>query len=380
MSQAGSFYGLQVGSWPKIMLLLFCVSGLFTTLLVKAVIHEYLLKHFHFNEPCFLTLSLFIADVASTFPLPYRILTKKVTLKAPITSYLGISLILAAAKVLMNYASLRITFTTGVLFKSCNLIPVMIGNIIFLKKTPKPIEIMAVLLYIIGLTIISLGDKKSKNEFNLSGIFAISIALILKAIAANLEELVMSRCGAGQDELIAMLYSFSTFFMFILSIITGQLTAGIHRIINNASILYLVLWVVFLGAISVQFIFLTIKNFGSLLTDMLLSTRKVLTVCLSFFVFKDKKFTSLHAIALCFIAIGMSINIYEKTQSKKNKAKAIEEINEEDSDSFLEDKKYENSINNYKNKGKNIHNANEEEDEFLNTLNREKVVREREML
>ena len=132
MSQAGSFYGLQVGSWPKIMLLLFCVSGLFTTLLVKAVIHEYLLKHFHFNEPCFLTLSLFIADVASTFPLPYRILTKKVTLKAPITSYLGISLILAAAKVLMNYASLRITFTTGVLFKSCNLIPVMIGNIIFL--------------------------------------------------------------------------------------------------------------------------------------------------------------------------------------------------------------------------------------------------------
>ena len=374
MSQPGTFFGLQVGSWPKIWLLLFCVSGLFSTLLVKAVIHEYLLKHFHFNEPCFLTLALFIADVVSTFPLPYRILTKKVTLKTPVSAYLGISLILAVAKVLMNYASLRITFTTGVLFKSCNLIPVMIGNVIFLKKKPKLIEIIAVIIYIIGLTIISLGDKKSKNEFNLSGIIAISIALILKAIAANIEELVMSRSGAGQDELIAMLYSFGTFFMFILSIVTGQLTTGINRIANNTSILYLVLWVVCLGAISVQFIFLTIKNFGSLLADMLLSTRKVLTVCLSFFVFKDKKFTILHAIALCFIAVGMSINIYEKTQSKKNKAKMNEEFNEEENESFTSDKSIDN------NKNIDIRYNNEEEEGSPIAFKREKIIIGREIL
>lgn len=374
MSQPGTFYGLQVGNWPKIWLLLFCVSGLFTVLLVKAVIHEYLLKHFHFKEPCFLTLALFIADVASTFPLPYQILTKKVALKAPVTAYLGISLILAAAKVLMNYASLRITFTTGVLFKSCNLIPVMIGNIIFLKKKPKLIEIIAVIIYVIGLTIISLGDKKSKNEFNLSGIIAISVALILKAIAANLEELLMSRSGAAQDELIAMLYSFSTIFMLILSIVTGQLASGINRIANNTSILYLVLIVVFLGAISVQFIFLTIKNFGSLLTDMLLSTRKVLTVCLSFFVFKDKKFTSLHAISLCFIAVGMGINIYEKTQSKKNKSKLNDEFNEEENESFTNEKEISNKI-----KNSDLAYSSEEE-ELSNTFKRDKMVREREII
>lgn len=374
MSQPGTFYGLQVGNWPKIWLLLFCVSGLFTVLLVKAVIHEYLLKHFHFKEPCFLTLALFIADVASTFPLPYQILTKKVALKAPVTAYLGISLILAAAKVLMNYASLRITFTTGVLFKSCNLIPVMIGNIIFLKKKPKLIEIIAVIIYVIGLTIISLGDKKSKNEFNLSGIIAISVALILKAIAANLEELLMSRSGAAQDELIAMLYSFSTIFMLILSIVTGQLASGINRIANNTSILYLVLIVVFLGAISVQFIFLTIKNFGSLLTDMLLSTRKVLTVCLSFFVFKDKKFTSLHAISLCFIAVGMGINIYEKTQSKKNKSKLNDEFNEEEIESFTNEKEISNKI-----KNSDLAYSSEEE-ELSNTFKRDKMVREREII
>lgn len=377
MSQPGTFYGLQVGSWPKKWLLLFCVSGLFSTLLVKAVIHEYLLKHFHFNEPCFLTLALFIADVASTFPLPYHILTKKVTLKTPVSAYLGISLILALAKVLMNYASLRITFTTGVLFKSCNLIPVMIGNIIFLKKKPKLIEIIAVIIYIIGLIIISLGDKKSKNEFNFSGIIAISIALILKAIAANIEELVMSRSGAGQDELIAMLYSFSTIFMFILSIVTGQLTAGINRIVNNTSILYLVLCVVFLGAISVQFIFLIIKYFGSLLSDMLLSTRKVLTVCLSFFVFKDKKFTSLHAIALCFIAVGMGINIYEKTQSKKSKNKISEEFNEEENGSVTSEKS---SSNKNKIKNTDLIYTSEEEEEYTNAFKREKMVREREIL
>ena len=313
------FFGINLSKWSKPFLMAFCVIGLFSSLLIKAVIHEYLLKHYHFKEPIFLTLCLFITDVISTFPTPYLILKKEKELKAPLVYYIGISTILAIAKVLMNFASLRITYTTGVLFKSCNLIPVMLGNIIFLKKKPKLVEIFAVLLYVIGLTVISLGDKQVHNEFDLSGLIAISIAMILKAIACNLEEMMMSTYGASQDELIAILYSFSTIAMFFFSITTGQLFSGIKRIENNMSILFLVLIVVVLGAISVQFVFLTIKSFGSLINDMLLSCRKVLTVCLSFFVFKDKKFTSLHAIALCFICVGMSINIHEKTKGKKKK-------------------------------------------------------------
>lgn len=320
-SSNNSFFGLEVGKWPKAWALLFCSVGLYSTLLVKAVIHEYLLKHFHFKEPIFLTLCLFITEVASTFPLPYEIITKKVKLKAPVTWYLGFAILIAISKVLMNYASLRITFTTGVLFKSCNIIPIMIGNVLILQKKPKLIEVVAIIVYVIGLFIISLGDKKSQNEFDISGLIAISVSMVLKAITANLEELVMSRYKADQSELIAMLYSFCTLFMAFLAVATGQLWSGIERIANNISILPLVFAIVVLGAISIQFIFLTIKHFGSVMSDMFLSTRKVMTVCLSFFVFKDKKFSSLHGIALFFISIGMGINIYQKTNSKKNKNK-----------------------------------------------------------
>ena len=93
------------------------------------------------------------------------------------------------------------------------------------------------------------------------------------------------------------------------------------------SILFLVLIVVVLGAISVQFVFLTIKSFGSLINDMLLSCRKVLTVCLSFFVFKDKKFTVWHAVSIILIAAGMSINIYDKTVAKKKEEKIGDQQN-----------------------------------------------------
>ncbi|OHT04582.1 Slc35b3 protein [Tritrichomonas foetus] len=354
MGQAdNSFFGLKVTTWPKSVLMIFCISGLFSVLLVKGVIHEYLLKHYHFKEPCFLTLALFIADVASTFPTPILIFTRKVSLKAPITVYIGISLIIALSKMLMNYASLRITFTTGVLFKSCGLIPVLVGNIIFLKKMPKLIEILSVILYVFGLTIISLGDKQVNNEFDLFGILAISLAMTLKAIAANIEELVLNHYGATQDELIAMLYSFSTILMFFMAIATGQLFSGAKRIIDNPSILVLVLVVVVLGAIAVQFVFLTIKSFGSLFNDMLLSMRKVLTVCLSFFVFKDKTFTSLHGIALFFILIGMIVNVHEKTKKKSKKGTKQENHENSEHDPFIN--------NNEKNNSKSTGNADEKQ-------------------
>jgi adenosine 3'-phospho 5'-phosphosulfate transporter B3 len=58
---------------------------------------------------------------------------------------------------------------------------------------------------------------------------------------------------------------------------------------------------------------------------MTTSLRKALTVCLSFVVFRDKKFTSWHAAAIILLATGMGLNIYEKTGNKKRE----EVVNEE---------------------------------------------------
>jgi adenosine 3'-phospho 5'-phosphosulfate transporter B3 len=70
------------------------------------------------------------------------------------------------------------------------------------------------------------------------------------------------------------------------------------------------------GALGIQFVYLTMKVFGSLVTVMVTSVRKALTVCLSFVVFRDKVFTLWHGVSLIAIAAGMSINVYEKTGKK----------------------------------------------------------------
>jgi adenosine 3'-phospho 5'-phosphosulfate transporter B3 len=75
-----------------------------------------------------------------------------------------------------------------------------------------------------------------------------------------------------------------------------------------------------LGALGIQFVYLTMKVFGSLITVMITSVRKALTVCLSFLIFRDKVFTFWHGMAMIAIAAGISINAYEKTAVKKQQS------------------------------------------------------------
>jgi adenosine 3'-phospho 5'-phosphosulfate transporter B3 len=63
--------------------------------------------------------------------------------------------------------------------------------------------------------------------------------------------------------------------------------------------------------LGIQFVDLTMKVFGSLVTLMITSVWKALTVCLSF-----KVFALWHGVSLIAIAAGMSINVYEKTGKK----------------------------------------------------------------
>jgi hypothetical protein len=56
------------------------------------------------------------------------------------------------------------------------------------------------------------------------------------------------------------------------------------------------------------------KVFGSLVTVMVTSVRKAITICLSFLVFRDKVFTRWHAGAMLAIAIGTSVSVYDRTR------------------------------------------------------------------
>jgi adenosine 3'-phospho 5'-phosphosulfate transporter B3 len=221
-----------------------------------------------------------------------------------------------------NLAALRLTYATEVLFKSSKLIPVMIGNIIFLNKRPKLHEVMSVVLIVTGLIGISLGDHHGKNKFDAIGVAAVIFSLCSDAIASNLEEKIMSTYGASQSEIITIVYGVGAVGLAIPAVLTGQMASGTKRLLEDpTAFIYLFLFA-FLGAVGIQFVYLLMKVFGSLLTVMVTSVRKAVTVLLSFIVFRDKKFTVWHGFSIFLITAGMAVNIYAK---KGNGSKRLRE-------------------------------------------------------
>lgn len=309
----------QVDSWPKWLILLVCAVGIFSMFLLHGIAHEKLFSSpYFFVETIFLTFTQFISYSMISIHALKDLLFGQKKLKASFYIYFLTSITLALSMSLGNFAALRLSYATEVLFKSSKLIPVMIGNIIFLKKKPKLIEAISICLVVLGLIGVSLGDFRGKNKFDMLGIIAVITSLCFDAIASNMEDKIMSVYGASQDELIAMIYGIGAILVGSISIITGEFFSAMVKIFNHPSSLIFISLFSFLGAIGIQFVYLTMKVFGSLLTVMMTSIRKALTVCLSFLVFPDKKFTKWHGFSIVLLSIGISINIYEKTKKHQN--------------------------------------------------------------
>ena len=61
-------------------------------------------------------------------------------------------------------------YPTQVIFKCCNLIPVMIGGMLIQKKVYNRFDFLAVMLMTIGLIFFTLGDSESSPDFNATGV------------------------------------------------------------------------------------------------------------------------------------------------------------------------------------------------------------------
>lgn len=78
--------------------------------------------------------------------------------RAPLQNYAIIAVFMVATMGLSNTAMLYLNFPTQVLFKSCKLIPVMIGGVLLLKKRYVLLEYISALLLCAGLVEVTIGN------------------------------------------------------------------------------------------------------------------------------------------------------------------------------------------------------------------------------
>jgi adenosine 3'-phospho 5'-phosphosulfate transporter B3 len=89
-----------------------------------------------------------------------------------------------------------------------------------------------------------------------------------------------------------MIYTIDAVVILGKELFTGEISEGLRLVCAWPSSLFFMLIFSSFSAVGIQFVYFMMKVFGSLITVMITSVRKALTLCLSFVVFKDKVFTT----------------------------------------------------------------------------------------
>lgn len=318
MEKDAQLFGLSLEFLSKEFILFIGAFGIFISFLTQGYSQEKLYVDYQFREAGFLTLFQFLCYSLFSSNYIVRLVKKQELLHTSIPFFAITSFCLVCSMGLSNMSVDLLSYPTAVLFKSSKLIPVMIGGLIFLKKKYSPMEVASVLLMVCGLIGISYSDKVSKNTFDIYGVFLSILSLCFDAISSNLQEKALSQYGVSQSELISVMYLIGALFLFVFLVFTGQFQRGVRLCYETPQIFGLILIFGLLGSIGVQFVYLIMKVFGSLVTVMVTSTRKAFTICLSFLLFPNKKFTSYHFFSIFMIATALFMNYRAKNQKRNN--------------------------------------------------------------
>ena len=306
----------------------FVFCGLYGGYTLHGIAHEALYTKYCFKETFFLTFLQFLGYSFVSLPGFIIDIREKKTGTARFYAFLVASASQQLTKTFMNIAALRLSYSTELLFRSCKLIPVLIGSMLFNRKIPSFNQIISVLLLVSGLIGVSYADISVNNQFDFVGVVSALISLFFDALSANIEERLLKKYAVTRNELTVKVYSMGTLFILAVSLINGEFVKGSSRIIDDfRCIPYLIGFALF-GVAGVQFQYAAISLWGAVRTVMLTSCRKGIAYIISNVLFKNKRFSIFHLISVCALASGLIVNIYDKSQ--KESANNYERIPEDE--------------------------------------------------
>jgi solute carrier family 35 (adenosine 3'-phospho 5'-phosphosulfate transporter), member B3 len=115
-----------------------------------------------------------------------------------------------------------------IIFKSCKLIPVLIGSILIQKKKHKPMDFLAAFAMCIGLIFFTLADSRVSPKFSTYGVLIISLALVFDAVIGNVQELAMKKYKATNSEVVFYSYGIGFVYLFVVMLLTGHFQSGFN--------------------------------------------------------------------------------------------------------------------------------------------------------
>lgn len=233
---------------------------------------------------------------------------------APFRCYILVGFTSAATMVFSNCSLSYLNYPTQMMFKSCKLIPVMIGGIIVQSKRYHTLDYASVLLMTLGLIWFTKVDKTLNTEFNMLGIFYICSALVFDAFLGNFQEKILRQYRMSQAELTTYSYTFGAWALFVCVSADGSIIDG-YRALRDAAPLSikLVIALTFLGFLGINLVLALIRRNGALVSVTVTTLRKVISTVISFLTF-TKPFSVEYLYAGAVLLSGVSLNIYSKNR------------------------------------------------------------------
>ena len=240
--------------------------------------------------------------------------------KAPLRSYIYLTLCLMTSSALSNLSLNFINFPTKVIFRSCKLIPTMAIATIINKRIFSTTEYCCALSISVGLIVFTVVDWQLTPVFHPIGIMFVSISVFADAILPNLQERLF-RMGSSRLEVTCYTNYFTLVIMTITSIFSGDLKSLIQLVLQetkNGGILpiYVIIYTC-ISYIAVSSFMLIVKKFGGVTAVLLGTARKAMTLILSFLIF-PKAFSYYYVVGTILVLGGLLIGSLVK-QSKRNK-------------------------------------------------------------
>lgn len=238
--------------------------------------------------------------------------------RIPMKTYLLLSVLTVMTMGMSNASLGYLNYPTQVIFKCCKLIPVMIGGVLIQGKPYGLVDTGAALCMSVGLIFFTLADSTISPKFDRTGILLISLALCADAVIGNVQEKAMKLHRASSAEVV--LYSYSIgFFILLIGLVThGSFLEAFWFCYQHPVETYV--YAVFFslsGYLGIIFVLAMIRQFGALITVTVTTTRKTVTMILSFLLF-TKPFTMQYLWSGLLVIFGIFLNVYSKNTASVN--------------------------------------------------------------
>ncbi|OON17923.1 UAA transporter family protein, partial [Opisthorchis viverrini] len=226
--------------------------------------------------------------------------------------YFLLALLTVGTIAFSNASITYLNYPTQVIFKSCKMIPVLIGGVLLQRKSYSALEVTAVLVMTVGLISFTLVDVSVQPSFTFFGLVLVSLALCCDGALGNYQELVMRKLRCCNTEL--LFYSYTIGFVVLLCgiLLSGQFLPSVRYFIEHPVKIF-GHGVIFsiCGYFGLHFVLCLVQSHGALTAVTVTTFRKAVTMILSFILF-DKPFAMGYVWSALLVVFGLYLNLYSK--------------------------------------------------------------------